>query len=106
MRPVRMAGEPLEPRLTANSVFGEPGLHGLKQLPFNDRLVSPLMGRPAINDLADVKAVLEQMSKCAGPKTDAAPDPAVDKPTCLRADTTPVEVLDQGANGAQAQDSG
>jgi hypothetical protein len=57
------------------------------------------MGRLAINDFADVKAVLEQMSKCTGPKTDAAPDPAVDKPTRLRAETAPVEVLDQGANG-------
>ena len=81
-------------------------MHGLKQLPFKDRLVSPLMGRPAINDFADVKAVLEQMSESAGPKTDAAPDPAADKPTRLRAETTPVEVLDQGANGAKLKIAG
>src|SRR5258708_5279266 len=68
--------------------------------------MAPLMSRPAINDLADVKAVLEQMSKCAGPKTDATPDPAVDKPTCLRAETTPVEVLDQDANGPKLKIAG
>src|SRR5438309_1447331 len=64
------------------------------------------MDGTAINDFADVKAVLEQMGKCAGAKTNAAPDPAVDQPICFRAHMPPVEVLDQGANGAQLEITG
>jgi hypothetical protein len=79
---------------TTHCVFSEPGLHGLEQLPLNDRLMSTGMDRAAIGDLANVKAVLEQMGKCTGPKADAAPYPAADKPSCLVADITPVEVLD------------
>src|SRR5262245_16812640 len=46
------------------------------------------------------------MSKCTGPKTDAAPYPAANKPGGLRADTTPVEVRGQGANGSKLEIAG
>jgi hypothetical protein len=91
---------------TIHGVFSEPGLHGLEQLPLNDRLMSAGMDRATIGDLANVKAVLEQMSKCTGPKADAAPYPAVDKPSCLGADIAPIEVLDQGANGSKLEIAG
>src|SRR5580704_2254436 len=91
---------------TTHCVFSEPGLHGLEQLPLNDRLMSTGMDRAAIGNLANVKAILEQMSKCAGPKADAAPYPAADKPSCLGADIAPVEVLDQGANGSKLEIAG
>lgn len=91
---------------TAYRVFGEPGLHSLEQLPRDDRPMSLLMDRPSIDYLADAKAVLEQMRKSAGAKTDAAANPAVDKPARPGADTTPVEILDQGANGAKLEIAG
>src|SRR5262249_54252240 len=65
-----------------------------------------LMGCASIDDLADVKVVFEQVSKSARPKTDAAPHPAVDKPTCPGADAAPVKVLDQGADGAKLEIAG
>jgi hypothetical protein len=58
---------------TTHGVFRKPGLHGLEQLPLDDRLMSTGMDRATIGDLANVEAVFEHMRKSTGSKADAAP---------------------------------
>jgi hypothetical protein len=50
-----------------DSAFGQLGLPRLEQLSIDDGLMLALVRLPAIDDLADIEAVLEQMSDRADP---------------------------------------
>ena len=52
--------------------FGEPLLDVGPEIQRDNRFVLTLIGRPLVNDLAEVDAVLEQVEQTSPPKGDAA----------------------------------
>src|ERR1700732_5343714 len=67
----------LESNLPVDGVGGELGLHGLEQSPIEDRLLLPAMDLAAIDHLADVKPVLEEIGERTHSEADTPDDPSV-----------------------------
>src|SRR6516165_2101085 len=61
------------------------------------------MDLATVDHLADIEAVLEQMGERPHAKAPAADGPAVRQPPRLAANSPPIEILRQRANGAKLQ---
>src|SRR5271166_864442 len=93
----------LKPDLPRNGVGGELSLHRLEQAAVENWLLLSPVHLTAINDLADVESVLEQMGQSSRAEADMAPTAAICEAASLGPDTTPVKLLDQGARRAKFQ---
>src|SRR5215211_2116358 len=94
-------GRALEPHLPCHGTGGKLGLHGLKQVTVEDRLVLASMHLAPIDHLAEVEPVLEQIREGADAEADAAPLAPVGKAVCFGPDVAPIEVLDEGTDRAE-----
>src|SRR6266481_12435 len=99
-------GRALESNLPVDLVGGELGLHGLEQSPVEDRLLRPAMHLAAIDHLADVEPVLEEIGERAHPEADAPDDPSVRAAPCFGPDVAPVEILHQSPYRAELEIAG
>src|SRR5262245_22552666 len=74
------SGRCLEPKSAFNRTSCQLGLHGLEDGPFHDRVMLGAIKLAAVGDLADIKAVLEQV----GERPDAKTEPTDHVPFCPR----------------------
>src|SRR5207244_3773184 len=93
----------LQPDLPVDGVGGEFLLHGLEQGAIEDRMVLPAMRLAAIDHLADVEPVLEQIAEGADPEADAPDDPSVRAAPRLGPDAAQVEVLHESPHRAELE---
>src|ERR1700738_1281009 len=70
-------GSAPEPALPGDGVGGALGLHGLKQVAAEDRLMLAAMHLTPIGDLAEVERVLEQVGKGTHAEADTAAPAAI-----------------------------
>src|SRR5712692_918820 len=99
-------GRALQPDLPVDGVGGEFFLHGLEQGAIEDRLMLPAMDLAAIDHLADVEPVLEQIGEGAHSEPDASDDPAVRTAPRLGPDAAPVEILHESPHRAELEIAG
>src|SRR5229473_2834366 len=86
-------GRALESNLPVDGVGGKLGLHGLEQIPIEGRLLLAAMDLAAIDHLADVEPVLQEIGERAHPEADAPDGPSVGAAPCFGPEAAPVEVL-------------
>src|SRR5208337_4140950 len=72
-----------------------------KQLAIENWLLLSPVHLAAINDLADVESVLEQISQNSPAEADMTPNAAIGEAAFLGPDTAPVKLPDQGAQRAK-----
>src|SRR6266852_7111979 len=93
----------LQPDLPVDGVGGEFFLHHLEQGAIEDRRMLPAMHLAAVDHLADVEPVLEQIGEGAHPEADASDDPAVRTAPRLGPDAAPVEILHESPHRAELE---
>src|SRR5262245_46202871 len=94
------APQPAAPRARPGRKLG---LHRREQRTIHNRRLFAAMDLATVDHLADIEAVLEQMGERPHAKAPPADGPAVRQPPRLAANSPPIEVLRQRADGAKLQ---
>src|SRR5580704_15950050 len=105
-RPVRRAGKPRIRQRRSNGLRGEPGLHGGEQGGIEDRLMISPERLAAIDHLADIEPVAQQMREAPDPEGNAPNDAAVLQLALLGSDAAALKVLGQPLHRAKLQVTG
>src|SRR6266481_6114069 len=105
-RPLRMAGKPRSRQRRSTRLGRELSSYRLEQRGIENGLVLTVVNLATVDQLADIEAVLEQIRE--RPHAEAAPadGPAGRAPPRLAANSPPIEVLRQRADGAELEITG
>src|SRR5438132_9074622 len=104
-RPLRMAGKPRSRQRRAR-LGRKLGLHRREQGTIHNRRLFAAMDLAPVDHLADIEAVLEQMGERPHAKAPPTDGPAGRAPPRLAANSPPIEILRQRADGAKLQITG
>src|SRR6266446_8553141 len=101
-RPLRMAGKPRNRQRRAR-LGRELSSYRLEQRGIESGLVLTVVNLATVDHLADIEAVLEQIRERPHAKALPADGPAVRQPPRLAANSPPIEILRQRADGAKLE---
>src|SRR5438034_11608934 len=104
--PAQDRGRAPEPAAPRHRLGRKLGLHRRKQRGIDNGLVLTAVNLAPVDDLADIEAVLEQISERPHAKAPAADGATVRAPPRLAPDSPPIEVLCQLADRAKLQIAG
>src|SRR5215211_5200659 len=94
-------GRAAQPATSLDRLRGKLGLHGLEQGTIEDRLVLATVNVTAVDHLADIEPVLEQMRERPHPERAPTDGAAIRALPRLAADAAPVEVVRQPTDRAK-----
>ena len=104
--PAQDGGRASEPAAPRHCLGCEPGLHRREQGTIHNRRLLAAMDLAPVDHLADIEAVLEQISERPHAKAPAAAGPAVRQSPRFAANPPPIEIVCERADRAKLQIAG